>query len=246
MLNKPIERFDGVSRWPPWTYYHSVTRYQWAIKTLARDPGVVNILDAACGSGYGSELLGEGVAGCSVTALDVDENAVRLLAHRRPDIRALVGDVTQLPLGDASVDAYLCFETIEHVLDSNKVVSEARRVIRPGGYFIVSSPNRRLSSPGPRKLPPVNPFHVDEFELDEFIIMLESHFSSVLVLGQSPETDTYVSLLNAIASRDRRIAVRIRQLSRLVRAPWQKHRYHMPRDITPDRAPAVFFAVCRP
>lgn len=47
----------------------------------------------------------------------------------------------QLPFGDAEFDAILCFETIEHVSEPEKLILELGRVIRPGGQMILTTPN---------------------------------------------------------------------------------------------------------
>lgn len=50
------------------------------------------------------------------------------------------GDIMKMPFADGSFDCVFCFETIEHVKNPFLAVSEIRRVLKPGGIFIGSTP----------------------------------------------------------------------------------------------------------
>ncbi|MHC4958492.1 MAG: class I SAM-dependent methyltransferase [Planctomycetota bacterium] len=65
---------------------------------------------------------------------------------RRGDSCTLLGDVTAMPLGDDTVDAALCIHTLEHVEDDRRAIAELYRVLRPGGWSVVSVP-LRLDAP---------------------------------------------------------------------------------------------------
>ena len=74
-----------------------------------------DVLDIACGEGYGSAILG--AQALSVIGVDISEEAI---SHARatytsPKLHFEVGSCEQVPLADASVDAVVCFETLEHV-----------------------------------------------------------------------------------------------------------------------------------
>ena len=75
------------------------------------------VLDAACGEGYGTALLADVAA--SVVGIDIEPqvvaDATRRYASSRANVRFAAASVTRLPLADASVDAIVSFETIEHV-----------------------------------------------------------------------------------------------------------------------------------
>jgi len=139
-----------------------------------------DVLDVASGEGYGAALLA-GVA-ASVTGVEINPGAV---AHananyRMANLRFLEGDALALPLADKSVDAVVSFETLEHVADQARFITEVRRVLRPDGLFVVSTPDRTVYSAGNGD---ANPYHVLELTEAEFSELLLSHFAHVRVLA---------------------------------------------------------------
>lgn len=101
------------------------------------------VLDLGCRSGAVTRHF---VAGNDVVGLDVDPSALR--KAEALGIQTVVGDVEQpLPFGDASFDAVVAGELLEHLSDPAALVAEVRRVLRPGGTFVGSVPNAfRLKS----------------------------------------------------------------------------------------------------
>ena len=131
-----------------------------------------DVLDAAMGAGYSSLLLN-----CkSYTGVDIDPNMVafanEVYLKMTGNSRYLQGSVLELPVADHSIDTYLSFETIEHIQPDEvpKYFSEARRVLRPGGRFICSTPIYRGDAYGQ-----LTHYHPFEFHY--------GHFQSTL-LGQ--------------------------------------------------------------
>jgi SAM-dependent methyltransferase len=98
---------------------------------------VGSALDLGCGDGRLSALLDAD----ELTLADVSDVALRRAGQRLPvaDAIALTPDAP-LPLPDNAFDLVLCTETIEHVRDVQLLLSEARRVLRPGGRLAVSTP----------------------------------------------------------------------------------------------------------
>lgn len=89
------------------------------------------------GGGQTSEFL-TGIAG-SVTGLDVDPEA-----RKNPFLREIhIYDGTTFPLPDNSFDAVVSDYAMEHVEDPLPVLSEIRRVLKPGGVFVFRTPNAR-------------------------------------------------------------------------------------------------------
>ena len=92
----------------------------------------LDVLDAACGEGYGSAMLAEAVGAARVVGVDVDAQTV---AHAQQayglDFR--VQDVCDLALEDDCFDLVVSFETIEHVEDASRMLAEFRLVLRPAG-----------------------------------------------------------------------------------------------------------------
>jgi SAM-dependent methyltransferase len=139
------------------------------------------VLDIACGEGYGSALIG-GVAS-QVTGVDIAGDAVRHAAasYRTDNVSFAVGECADIPLADASVDVVVSFETLEHVADQNKFLREIKRVLRPEGVLVISTPNTDVYK---EILTEANPFHVKELNEAEFRSILGENFTDFRLFGQ--------------------------------------------------------------
>lgn len=162
-------------------YAEHVTRY------LAAQSVVKNkvVLDIASGSGYGTKILAESAK--MVYGVDVNEVAVNYSKKKyaSKNIEYLVGDGVSIPLKDNSVDIVITFETIEHIKDYKKFLEELARVLKPDGLAIVSTPNDLEFAEG-------NHFHLHEFQYEELVSLLKTHFKNVDTYFQS--TWKYVSI----------------------------------------------------
>jgi ubiquinone/menaquinone biosynthesis C-methylase UbiE len=140
------------------------------------------VLDIATGTGYGANRLKSGGAG-HVVAGDCNHDALAYaLACARSRYGAdgitwLEADAHQLPLS-SSFDVVISFETIEHLTDAPRFLAEVRRVLRPDGVFLVSTP---LNIGGGY----VSPHHEHEYTRDEFRQLLSEQFNSITLYGQS-------------------------------------------------------------
>lgn len=141
----------------------------------------LDVLDIACGEGYGSNLLAgfaTSVVGVDVAADSIAHAAVK---YRRRNLRYAHGSATAVPLPDAAVDLVVSFETIEHLREHDEMLSELRRVLRPGGRVIISSPDRRYYSEATGY---TNPFHLRELSCDEFRTLIARFFPHSRLLRQ--------------------------------------------------------------
>ena len=139
------------------------------------------VLDVACGEGYGSSMLAE--VAVAVTGVDISSEAVlhAEATYVKPNLTYMEGSATALPFADASFDVVVSFETIEHLAGQAEMVSELRRVLRPEGILIISSPNRPVYS---EESGEHNEFHVKELDFAEFDALLKVQFPAVRYLGQ--------------------------------------------------------------
>lgn len=138
-----------------------------------------DVLDVACGTGVGSRFLQQAGAR-SVLGLDIDPQAVSFAKARYRDVSFAQCDATELCLPDRSIDVVVSFETIEHLQDHQKYIRECRRVLRPGGLFICSTPNTKLYG---RRWE--NKYHVHELSTGEFQDLLGSQFRELRLFSQS-------------------------------------------------------------
>jgi 2-polyprenyl-6-hydroxyphenyl methylase/3-demethylubiquinone-9 3-methyltransferase len=106
-------------------------------------PGT-EVLDLGCAGGFMSEAMARRLA--RVTGIDPAAEAVAAArAHAQKtglDLRYDVGLGEALPYPDASFDAVVCVDVLEHVSDLGRVLTEAVRVLRPGGMFLFDTINR--------------------------------------------------------------------------------------------------------
>jgi ubiquinone/menaquinone biosynthesis C-methylase UbiE len=102
---------------------------------LARIPPG-SALDAACGTGrYTGKLIRHGH---EVVGVDQSPEMLAQAAAKVPQAQFRVGDVTQLPIPNASVDLVLCALALSHLPDVGEAIAEFRRVLRPAGRLIVT------------------------------------------------------------------------------------------------------------
>ncbi|MGB3484077.1 MAG: class I SAM-dependent methyltransferase [Mycobacterium sp.] len=158
-----------------WFRRHEVVYQQLTNRCVGRD-----VLEAGFGEGYGADLLA-GVAR-SVIGVDYDESAVAHVQSRYPRVQAIQGNLAELPLEAESVDIVVNFQVIEHLWDQSQFVGECRRVLRPGGVLLMSTPNRITFSPGLDT--PLNPFHTRELNAAELTeLLVTGGFTMEAMLG---------------------------------------------------------------
>jgi SAM-dependent methyltransferase len=154
-----------------WFQRH-VVAYEYAAGLV----GGLEVLDAGCGEGYGSDML---AAVADVVGVDLDEGVVRHAGRTYPRARFESADLLALPFPDASFDAVVTLQVVEHMSGPREFVAECIRVLRPGGRLILSTPNRlTFSREGIR-----NPFHTYEFAPADVRSLLERHLSLLSMAG---------------------------------------------------------------
>jgi SAM-dependent methyltransferase len=123
-----------------------------ALRRFVRSLGrVERALDLGCGDGRLSRELDA----AELTAADVSPVALERACVRLPGARIVeLEPDAPLPLGDSAFDLVLCAETIEHVRDVQLLLSEIRRVLRPGGTLALTTPAHR---PVGRRPDPLSP-----------------------------------------------------------------------------------------
>jgi 2-polyprenyl-3-methyl-5-hydroxy-6-metoxy-1,4-benzoquinol methylase len=134
-----------------------------------------DLLEVGCGTGRGIEILVN--AADNYTGIDKNEPLIKEHTAKYPQSKFYDQNVppfTNIP--DESMDTVITFHVIEHIKDDNEFVKEIKRVLKPGGTAIVTTPNveMRLAR---------NPWHVREYTRDGLKGLLEKYFDSVECKG---------------------------------------------------------------
>lgn len=129
------------------------------------------VLEIGTGTGYGVDII----APCVEYFVTMDKTRSEELGAMPANVEFKEGVVPPLPFADESFDCVVSFQVIEHIERDKEFVREVRRVLKKGGKFIVSTPNRPMSLTR-------NPWHVREYNAEQFSALL-SEFSAVEAMG---------------------------------------------------------------
>jgi SAM-dependent methyltransferase len=106
------------------------------------------ILDLGCGTGIIARVLRERLGGAaSIVGVDANTAMIEKAQSIAPELDFRVGNVMALPIADGSFDVVICQEMLQFVPDRAAALSEVRRVLSPGGRFIVSTWRPRNQQP---------------------------------------------------------------------------------------------------
>jgi len=159
----------------------SIFHYELGSKFLQ---GSANILDLACGSGYGTKILKS--VSQSVTGIDNDPEIIDLANnhYHSKGVDYLLADILNLPFKDNSIDSVVAFEIVEHVAPAN-LLKEIHRVLKPNGNLCLSTPQNCLGNV------PIESAHIKEFSLDEIKDIVGEFFKIVKIIGIKQGTIFY-------------------------------------------------------
>ena len=138
-------------------FQRSLLAYHAAAQRIGGD-----VLEIGTGAGYGIEV----VAPHARSFITVDKFAPAAELTRHPHVE----------FHDRSFDCVISFQVIEHIKQDVELVREVKRVLKPGGKFIVTTPNAPMSLTR-------NPWHVREYTAEQLQNLLEHEFRSVEALG---------------------------------------------------------------
>src|SRR5687767_4651469 len=139
------------------------------------------VLDIASGEGYGTEILSRNAE--KVIGIDIDVTAISYSSekYKGPNRSFRAGSATNIALDDDSVDVVVSFETLEHVVGQDDMLKEIRRVLRPGGILVMSTPDKKYYSEIPEYK---NEYHLKELYSHEFRDLVSRYFPHVQLLAQ--------------------------------------------------------------
>jgi SAM-dependent methyltransferase len=157
-----------------WFRRHLVV-YHWVAERCAG----LDVVDLACGEGYGTAALADRAA--QVVGVDANPEAHEhaRLRYSRPGVR-FVRDL--LESFSERCDAVVFLQTIEHVERPAEVLEHVRDLLRPGGVAYVSTPNvLTLAPPGAERSD--NPWHLREYRVEPFRELCAAVFGHVEFFG---------------------------------------------------------------
>src|SRR2546421_405241 len=165
------------------SYAEHIQRYQFALEYCRGK----RVLDAGCGTGYGSHFLASNGA-TSVLAVDISREALNEADHnyRLKNLRYQIRNVESLceePSLREQFDVVVNFENLEHLQRPSQLVEGAAATLKRGGTFITSTPNGAISERGANGTL-LNIFHVKEFTQEELTALLSPHFETLSMFGQ--------------------------------------------------------------
>lgn len=134
------------------------------------------VVDIACGAGYGSAIISK--IATEVIGIDIDSYTISEAkkTYRSSNLSFLVGNTDNIPIESKSVDLVVSFETIEHHDRHKEMYFEIKRILKPDGILIISSPDKKYYSDIRNK---VNPFHIKELYLEEFRDLNSKNFKNI-------------------------------------------------------------------
>ncbi len=159
------ERVSAQDLSDNFVFQRSVLAYVEAAKIIGG-----NVLEIGYGEGYGVKHL----AGKADSYLGIDKYPSPAHEKEFPgNVKVRIMNVPPLEgIADNSIDFVVSFQVIEHIENDELYAKEIARVLKPGGKFILTTPNIKMSITR-------NPWHVREYTVDELKNMLLKYFSSV-------------------------------------------------------------------
>lgn len=131
------------------------------------------VLEIGCGTGYGIPIL----APKATDYHAVDKFATKIDNQSLPNVHFKQTEVPLLPgFADNTFDCVVSFQVIEHIEDDHLFIKEIKRVLKPGGVFICTTPNKAMSLTR-------NPWHVREYKIAEMKALIAQYFTEFNLNG---------------------------------------------------------------
>ena len=153
-------------------------RHHFAYEYAKRYVSGKSVVDIGCGTGYGCSLLAQDAL--RVVGIDRDASAIAycLQHYSARNVTFMCADANALP-ADETFDVSISFQMIEHLQDPRHFLDGMKRVTRPGGTVLITTPNSKIA---PGQIPD-NPFHISEMSFDEFSHVIGDNFANHQILG---------------------------------------------------------------
>lgn len=158
-------------------YQESLSRYNFALNFIKKNS---KILDAGCGTGYGSKVLS---TSGEVIGIDNSTEAIKYaIKNYGQHARFRKMSLQDINFKSESFDAICFFEVIEHLKKPERILKKLRSILTKTGMVFISTPNKIY----PDRIPEsVSPYHVKEYSYSELKSLLKKVFGKVEVYGQN-------------------------------------------------------------
>lgn len=141
----PLSQFVAQNPFPrPFTEGFFFREKMRAIHRVTPEYPYQSILEVGGGQSGLSALL---FPQAQITNIDIEPSYAESPLNKNPRIKFICGDATKLPFEDNSFDAITMFDLLEHVPDDKVAINEAFRVLKPGGFLLLSTPNENWRFP---------------------------------------------------------------------------------------------------
>lgn len=138
------------------------------------------VLDFGCGTGYGSQILSRNSE--SVVGIDISSDAIQYARdnYSGTTLNFEILDQAILPFSDSAFDLITSFQVIEHIEDADSYLSEMKRVLKPGGKLLLSTPDKKTRLFLLQR--PWNYYHINEYSIKTLFNLLSKYFKDVDIL----------------------------------------------------------------
>lgn len=164
-------------------------RYGIAMELVANK----KVLDIACGEGYGSSLLA--AKALHVTGMDIDASAIESATakYKKENLSFIISNAEKISAPDSTFDIVVSFETLEHLQHQEAMITEIKRVLRPDGILLISTPDKKNYTDNRNYK---NPYHLKELYRNEFEALLKSTFRHIRIYDQQMAYASYINTLD--------------------------------------------------
>jgi ubiquinone/menaquinone biosynthesis C-methylase UbiE len=179
-----------------------------------------DVVEVACGAGVGLGML----ASVSHRTVGGDIDGQNCLIAResyagRADVEVVELDALQLPFPDWSFDVVVLYEALYYLPSFDEFLSEARRVLRPGGTLLISSVNCRWSEFNP------SPFSTRYYDATQLATALACYGFDVTLYGGFPQSAS--GTISTLTGAVRKAAVRLRLIPKTQKSKeWLKRLFY--------------------
>jgi len=150
-------------------YYEHFLRYNFATQFSKSKI----VLDVACGTGYGCQLISKKGEASKVTGIDISSESIKFAKknYQENNIDYLVDDAqTLISQKNNSFDLITSFETIEHISNPEEFIKQTKKLLKKDGILIISTPNTNTYPKG-------NKYHIREQTPKEFYSLLKKYYT---------------------------------------------------------------------